>query len=138
MKKDTDLLKSMSEVYMDAIPIAMQKIRKGMRQHRGSDLTLPQFRVLANVRRHPKTNKDLADNIGLSVAAMSRLIQGLIKEGYLTKTENPLDKRESKIRLSKKGEKLIANIRAMTRVLLIEKFETLNTVSYTHLRAHET
>jgi DNA-binding MarR family transcriptional regulator len=104
----------------------MGEIRRELRTHRGAGLTIPQFRVLALLHGEEKTNKDLAESIGLSVAAMSRLVQTLVDEGWLEKSAGKNDRRELRIRLSPQGRKSFEKIRTKARQGLATRLEALS------------
>jgi MarR family 2-MHQ and catechol resistance regulon transcriptional repressor len=99
---------------LEVLPKAMQALRQDLRSNR-NELTLAQFRVLANIWRGGMTNRDLADDLGLSVAAMSRVVQGLNKLGYVSRLENPADRREYFIQITRKGTVVFKEIRQKTK-----------------------
>lgn len=104
-------MENLAALYMDAIPRATRDLRKNFRSQRGTELSVPQFRVLMKLRKGPQSNKELAEHIGLSVAAMSRLIQGLEKQKLVQKTSDRKDRRQAHIDLSDKGRNLVTQIR---------------------------
>ncbi|MGH2504870.1 MAG: MarR family winged helix-turn-helix transcriptional regulator, partial [Ktedonobacterales bacterium] len=60
---------------MEVAPLVMREIRTRMRQSRGAGLSVPQFRALGYLRRHPGCSlTEVADHLGLSVPATSRLV----------------------------------------------------------------
>lgn len=111
----------------------MREIRTELRSNRGDTLTIPQFRVLAFLRLETKTNKELAEHIGLSVAAMSRLVQALVDDGWVEKSTGKSDRRELRIRLSAQGRRSFEKIRAETRRKLATRFDSLSAGDRTRL-----
>ncbi len=120
--RDADLATALMEV----IPRAMREIKASNRFYSGEVLKLPQFRVLANIWRQPKTNKELADDIGLSVAAMSRIIGHLEKKKLLQKIQNPRDRREAHVKITRQGLHLYNQIRAKTGKKIQQRIAKLN------------
>jgi DNA-binding MarR family transcriptional regulator len=73
------------------------------------DLTLSQIRtlhVLARVREEASL-KELADDIGLSLAATSRSVDALVHRGLVTRTENAADRRLKAVRATDEARALV-------------------------------
>lgn len=105
----------LAEKFLETVPQAMRELRSEFRSQRGANLTVPQFRVLVRVRQSPATNKELAEFIGVSVAAMSRMVDGMITDGLIERKTSELDRREVRIVLSQTGSKLFSQIRGKAR-----------------------
>jgi DNA-binding MarR family transcriptional regulator len=110
---------------MEVTPKLMQTIREEMRHGRGDNLTIPQFRVLAAVNRGLIHNKEICELLGVSEAAISRMIDGLVKDGFLKKKTNELDKRQTLLSLTSSGKKYFKNVKLDARNKLKEKWKTL-------------
>jgi DNA-binding MarR family transcriptional regulator len=121
-KTDVDL----ASIVMEVVPKAIRVIRAENRSHRGENLKLIHMRVLANVWRKKITNKELAETIGLSPAAMSRVVQSLAKRRLLVCVKNPLDRREHFIEATKEGFELFKGIRRQTTQRLSQRFLSLS------------
>lgn len=115
----------LAELMMDVLPKAMQKIREEMRQGRG-DLTVSQFRLLASVNRGICNNKELGDRLGVSEAAISRMLDILVHDGLIKKDVSKTDRRQKELTLSPKGQKLYSTIRTDARAQIKNKFESLS------------
>ena len=64
---------------LDCVPVVLQFIRTQMRKSRQPDLSVPQFRALLFVDRSQGAPLSmLAEFLGLSLAATSRLVNGLL------------------------------------------------------------
>lgn len=111
---NTNLAKDLATHLIEVIPRAMREIRASNRSYKGTQLSLPQFRVLANIWRLPKTNKQLAEDIGLSVAAMSRIVDALEKQKLVSRKTDNVDRRVSNISITKEGLQLFTSIRSKT------------------------
>src|SRR6185369_8728731 len=71
-----------AEALLDTVPLVMRTVRQLMREQRSSDLSVPQFRALGFINRHPETSVSaVAEHLGLSVAATSRLVDALVARG---------------------------------------------------------
>ncbi|MBS1970873.1 MAG: MarR family transcriptional regulator [Bdellovibrionales bacterium] len=122
-----------SALMIEIIPRTMREIRRHSSFQEAS-LSVVQFRVLARLWHGTYTNKELADDIGLSVAAMSRLITGLVRRELLIRTENPDNRREMKINLTEHGQKLFQDIRGTTSRRLGERLQMLSPAERSDLR----
>lgn len=122
-KKNSSYL---AELMMDVMPKALQAIREEMRKGRGERLTVPQFRVLAAVNRGICHNKEIGDLLGVSEAAISRMIDFLVKDGLIKKSINKIDRRQTVLTLSSEGQKLYNVSKTEARKRLKIKLETLS------------
>jgi len=122
----TNLDDELVSALMDILPRAMRQLRVSNREQGAEHLKLPQFRVLAHVWREAKTNKELADDIGLSAAAMSRVISGLVKRDLVQRVSNPQDLREARVQITRRGLILFKSIRRETGKKLTKRIQKLN------------
>src|SRR5258708_20267385 len=99
-KKDLELSRHLLAV----IPLIMRSIRAMMRDFEGSNLTVPEFRGLGFVWLQPCNNKQLADWQGVSLPAMSRMVDYLVRRKLLLRTPGTSDRRQIQLRLSRKGD----------------------------------
>lgn len=111
---------------MDVIPKAMQSIREEMRHGRGDRLTVPQFRVLAAVNRGITHNKEIGDALGVSEAAISRMIDFLVQDGLIKKTTSKIDRRQSFLCLTIEGAKLYNSIKTKARNRIKNKLDKIS------------
>ncbi len=112
---------------MDVMPKAMQSIRSEMRKGRGEHLSVPQFRVMAAVNRGLGHNKEIGNLLGVSEAAISRMVDHLVQEGILKRGVNKIDRRLSMLSLTSEGNKFFQTIRSDARLRLKEKLDVLST-----------
>jgi DNA-binding MarR family transcriptional regulator len=56
------------------------------------------------------SGKELAESIGLSVAAISRAVDGLVEGGYVTRIEDPADRRVRLIAITDDGQRAVGTI----------------------------
>ncbi len=89
---------------LDVVPVIMRDIRSEMRSRRSSDLTVPQFRTLAFVKRNKESSlSDVANHMGLTLPSTSRLVDGLIMHGLMTREDHPSDRRRIRLALTRRG-----------------------------------
>lgn len=96
---------------LEAVPMVMRLIRSYMRQHR-SGLTVPQFRTLCYLSSAPRSSlSDAADFIGLSLPAMSRMVDGLVEKGLIDRRTCQNDRRHVRLSVTPLGETTVAESR---------------------------
>lgn len=96
---------------LDIVPNVMWSIRSGMRQLANPDLTVPQFRVLAHLFRDAKLTTELAELQGVTVPAMSSIVDGLVKRGLIERSHSLKDRRQIELQLTDQGRRVITQLR---------------------------
>ena len=100
---------------LETVPLVMRLIRNYMRQHR-SGLTVPQFRTLCFLSNTPQSSlSDVADFIGLSLPAMSRLVDGLVDKGLIDRRTCRNDRRHVRLSVTPVGETTVAESRQLAQ-----------------------
>ncbi len=115
----------LAELIIDVVPKTMQTIRQDMRKERG-ELSITQFRMLANVKHGVSNNKELGEKLGVSEAAVSRMIDILVLEKLIKKIVNEDDRRNKVLSLTANGKKLFEKITSSARGRLAEKLELMD------------
>ena len=101
---------------MEAIPLAMRFIRAKMCRHAGLQLSVPQFRTLAYLHRRPGANvSEAAEHLGITLPAMSRLLDRLVERGLVTRTVDPRDRRRATLALTVLGQGVLSTAWDKTR-----------------------
>lgn len=112
---------------LESTPLVMRAIRTQMRGHRTADLSVPQFRALGFLHRRPGASlSDLAEHIGLTLAAASRLVDGLVAHGYVERKPSPADRRALELTVSPPGVAMLEASRARTRAYLADLLVALS------------
>jgi len=62
---------------------------------------------------HPLSVKGLSDPLGLSVAGMSRAVEGLVQRGMVKRTEDPEDRRARCLTVTAKGARTMEGLVAL-------------------------
>jgi DNA-binding MarR family transcriptional regulator len=100
---------------LEAVPAAIRFIREQMRRHRGSDLSVPQFRTLAFIHSHPGVSLSvLSDWLGLSLPATSRLVGGLVRRKFVSRRTPAGDRRVVALSISARGNRTVSAARRAT------------------------
>jgi DNA-binding MarR family transcriptional regulator len=84
--------------------------QKKLREH-GFKITIDQWLVIKCVLENPTiTQHELSELVFKDNASVTRIIDLLIKAGYLEKETNPEDRRKLKLHVTKSGEAIIKNV----------------------------
>ncbi|HEY7849282.1 MAG TPA: MarR family transcriptional regulator [Ktedonobacterales bacterium] len=120
-------VEALAAALMDVAPLVVREIRAQMRTHRGAGLSIPQFRALAFVRRHPACSLTaVAEHLGLSEAATSRLVDALVAAGFIVREPLASDRRFVALRLSEQGERIQAAARAAALSNIVARLAPLS------------
>jgi DNA-binding MarR family transcriptional regulator len=112
---------------LDVVPLAMRRVRAYMREARAADLSVPQFRALAFLRAHPgATLSDVADHVGLTLPAASRMIDGLVARDYAVRQPSAVNRRCVELRVSDRGREMLEVTRRHTQDALAGILQTLD------------
>ena len=100
---------------LDTVPVVMRFIRAEMRSKRARGVSVPQFRSMAFLRTNEGASlSQVAEHVGLSMPAMSRLIDGLVRRGLLARDSSESDRRKVTLRLTARGQDMIRAARKWT------------------------
>ncbi|HUI07277.1 MAG TPA: MarR family transcriptional regulator [Verrucomicrobiae bacterium] len=106
---------------LEAVPAIIRFIRAEMRSHRGADLSVPQFRTLALLSRSQAASLSaVAEFLGLSLPATSRLVDGLVKDGLVTRQIPAGNRRQVALSASARGRATWEAARQATQERLAE------------------
>ncbi len=104
---------------MEAVPLVMRFLRGEMHRQRASHLSVPQFRVLAFLTRNPGACLfAVADHLGVARPTASIMVDRLVRQGLVTRTEDPAERRRVALRLTASGARHFQQAREATRAWL--------------------
>jgi DNA-binding MarR family transcriptional regulator len=110
-----------------AVFMVMQAVRVEMRSRRTPDLTVPQFRTLVFLSKFPGAGlSDLAEHIGLSLPSMSKMIDGLVSKGLVTRVECVSDRRRVSLSLTTTGKSIYRQASRGTNAALAKRLDALS------------
>ena len=90
-------------------------------------VTLPQLAILELLFRSGELNmSDMARSMNVTTAAMTGIIDRLVRDRYVVRTAVPNDRRIIKIKLTTKGHKIANNVIEQRRHLITRIFGTLS------------
>lgn len=91
------------------------------------DLTIAQMRGLfvLDMADHALALTELAPRMGLSIAAAGRAVDGLVRHGFVSRSEDPVDRRIKRLALTAAGRATLERINAARLAGLRRFAETL-------------
>ncbi len=98
---------------------------RAMAEH---ELSLTQIKVLYHLEDQDETEssiKALADQFAMSLAAMSRTVEGLHQRGFVERREDTDDRRMKRVRISPAGDELVSRLTEMRLSQLNDFLSTL-------------
>ncbi len=108
-------------------PAAMRFIREHMRRNRQAELTVPHFRALLFVgHRADASLSEMAEHLGLSLPAASRMVDVLVQRRLLQRRPHSGDRRCVSLALTSRGQAVSRAAVQATRTALAQRFDTLS------------
>jgi DNA-binding MarR family transcriptional regulator len=89
---------------METVPRVMRAIREETRRHGAPLLSIPQLRTLAFLDHQPGACLiHLADHLGVSLPTASTLVDRMVRQGLITRTQDPRERRRVVLMLTPPG-----------------------------------
>lgn len=100
-----------SKLFFKVIPNSMSLVRCHIKKSTEPEFSFAKFRVLANINRGVRTVSEIAELHGVSQPAISKLVDCLVNDNYLSRHTHPTDRRISDLKLTSLGKKQLHKIR---------------------------
>ncbi|MEN6546695.1 MAG: MarR family transcriptional regulator [Armatimonadia bacterium] len=114
------------ELLMDVVPLLMTIIREEARLIRPADLTHTQFRALSVIdRRDGLSPSELSEMLGLTLSSVSKLMEGLVAQGYVRQEVCPQDRRRAQLHCTPMGHSTMVQARRALAARLAERLSGL-------------
>lgn len=112
---------------LETVPVVMRFIHSHIRRRRMGGLSLAQFRALAFLDRFKDPSLSaVAGHLGLSLPAMSRLMDSLVEQGLVQRRTGASDRRQVALAPTAGGLRLLETARAEIRRQLAATLEKLS------------
>lgn len=106
IKKYSELNKLLKSTYNTINDLEEKKVKK----NKHLNLTIGELHLMEAVSGYidegGATITDLANDMNYTLSAATIAVNGLVKKGYISKAQNPEDKRSVRIILTEQGEKI--------------------------------
>jgi DNA-binding MarR family transcriptional regulator len=86
---------------------------------------MPQYRILANIRRGIDQVGEIAERHGVSQPAMSKMVEGLVQKRLVRRVPHPCDRRQIHLHLTPKGDRFFEETRKKAQLQLSRNIHTL-------------
>ena len=111
---------------LEIVPRVTRRLRREMRAHGTTGLTVAQLRALIYLRREPGAGLSaLADHLGMSLPATSTLTQRLVTAGLIDRSDDPAERRRIRLELTPTGADHLAQAQAAVRGWLATELAAL-------------
>lgn len=115
-----------AQAMLEGLPPVMWFIRTHMRKHRAHGLSVPQFRTLALLDRFPTASLSMvAENLGASAPTASRMVDGLVRKGLITRESCSDDRRQISLLLTEEGRRVLETSRSETQRMIADEVSHL-------------
>jgi DNA-binding MarR family transcriptional regulator len=93
---------------VDTVPLVMQAVRAELRRSPAVALSQQQLRALGYLGRHAEDSLSaVAESLGLGLPTASRLMDGLVRGGYVERQTAPHDRRRARLALTAAGREAL-------------------------------
>lgn len=96
---------------LDTIPSVMREWRKELHSGLPDGLSINQFRVLFFVSVGHGSSSYLARHLGVTPAAMSKMVDALVQAKLLSRDPSSTDRRQVVLKLTRSGQAIVKRIR---------------------------
>ena len=112
----------------DMMPVIMKEFaRRQTNELYKGKITLPQFLVLEFLETDGEVKmKDIAQFMHVSTAAMTGIVDRLVREGYVVRAFDAVDRRIIKAQLTVRGSSIVKKINGQRRDITIRIFEKIS------------
>jgi DNA-binding MarR family transcriptional regulator len=93
----------LTEALHDFFQAARRARGRATRDSSPGGLSLAQYHLLEPLGEGPRTNRELAELAGISAPTATRIVDGLLQRGLVSRVEDPTDRRAVVISLTAEG-----------------------------------
>jgi DNA-binding MarR family transcriptional regulator len=105
---------SCAALLLETAPRVLQAVRMAIASAETPVLTIPQFRTLHYIKEHPGASLSAtADFLGLTLPSVSKLVDQLVRRGMLGRIDASDDRRRMILRITPKGDALLASAESL-------------------------
>lgn len=105
-----------AQALMESLPAVMRFLRRGMRRHSNPALSVPQYRTLTFLHRHPGASlTQVAVDLDVTRATASSIVNRLVGHGLVSRADDPHERRRTVLTLTPRGLRLIQQAQEGTR-----------------------
>jgi DNA-binding MarR family transcriptional regulator len=104
-----DMTQELTKTLQDWIEVFMRRsMHNVLFFAKENNISMSQMGALMNIHRHRGCSvSDISDELGVTSAAASQMLERLVQQGVIERTEDPNDRRAKQIALTDKGYQLL-------------------------------
>lgn len=102
-RKATDPQLELTDALHDFFVAARRARGRAARDPSPDGLSLAQYHLLEPLAEGPRTNRELAELAGITAPTATRMVDGLLERGFVTRLDDPSDRRAVVISLTEPG-----------------------------------
>ena len=88
--------------------VMRQSLHDMIRYSKSNGLTMPQLSTLYHLHQADECGvSHVGEHLGVTIAAASQMIDRLVQQGYIERTEDPNDRRVKQLKLTSKGAGIV-------------------------------
>lgn len=123
----TETTRRCAALIHDTIPLIIKTIGSEMQKRNLSELSSPQFRSLMVIHRHCGVSlSQLAEIRGSTLSSTSKLIDGLVERGLVTRETDRQDRRRLMLALTLTGEAMMQAVNSAATGYLADILSSLS------------
>ena len=112
---DEEVTDKLTTALLTASRVLVAVAARSLAEHNES-VTITQFRTLVVLRNQPNLSlNQLADQLGVNSSTAMRMINRLLRAGFVTRRDNPADRREIQLALAHAGRKVVDTVTSRRR-----------------------
>ncbi|MFG1593577.1 MarR family winged helix-turn-helix transcriptional regulator [Halobacteriovorax sp. CON-3] len=104
----------------------MSIIRSYIKSASESELSFPKYRILARVDNGTCSVSDLAEIMCVSCAAISKLVDTLVNDKYISRETCKTDRRITNLKITSKGKKKFEKVRSAASCRFLENLDEID------------
>jgi DNA-binding MarR family transcriptional regulator len=90
-------------------------------------ITLPQFVMLDIIARHGELcMSELAHHMNVTTAAITGIVDRLVRDSYIVRTSDPKDRRIVRVKLTAKGASIVHKTNEQRKKMMMDMFEVIS------------
>jgi DNA-binding MarR family transcriptional regulator len=109
-----------------AVMLVMRTVAADLRRSSDDPLAPAQFGTMMKVATGPCTMSDLARHQAVSLPTVSKSIDALVRRGFIERCVDPIDRRQTLVRLTPAGERKMADVRRRAEEFVARKLNVLS------------
>ncbi len=114
-------------LFLENMSVLKRLMRPAKQNGSHSGITPAQIGIMLTLwHEGPKSIKELSELLCMSSSAATQLVDGLVRERLLERTEDPLDRRKISVALTARGKKKLAAARKNHLALIAKLFKPLS------------